>query len=54
MQQIAKELGKIWALEEEIKVDKDLGINVFEGDRNTTYFQVVANQIIRKKTIEVL
>lgn len=29
MQQIAKELGKIWALEEEIKVDKDLGINVF-------------------------
>jgi hypothetical protein len=40
MQQIAKELGKIWALEEEIKVDKDLGINVLRGIETQRIFKL--------------
>lgn len=49
MDYIQKELGKIWSMEE-IKIkqrarDKDIK----EGDRNTAYFQAVANQRKRKK-----
>jgi hypothetical protein len=43
MKELAKELEKIWALQE-IKARQLLrGRSIPEGDRNTSYFQVVAN-----------
>lgn len=50
LKEVADELGKIWALEEIMIRHRSRDRNIMEGDRNTTYFQAIANQRRRKKT----
>jgi hypothetical protein len=47
---LAKELDKLWALEEIKARSRDRII--LEGDRNTSYFRVIANHRFRKKQVE--
>jgi hypothetical protein len=48
---VADELGKIWALDE-IKIrQRSRDRNILEGDRNTAYFQAIANRRSRKKRV---
>lgn len=54
LKDVADELGKIWALEE-IKIrQRSRDRNILEGDRNTAYFQAIANQRSRKKLVSNL
>jgi hypothetical protein len=51
---VTDELGKIWALEE-IKVrQRSRDRNILEGDRNTAYFQAIANRRSRRKRVDRL
>jgi hypothetical protein len=50
LKEVTDELGKIWALDE-IKIrQRSRDRNILEGDRNTAYFQAIANQRSRKKS----
>ena len=54
MQIVKQELEHIWLMEEIKAKQRSRDRNVKEGDRNTSYFQTIANQRKRKKRIEVL
>ena len=49
MRDITKELDHIWSVEEIKAKQRSRDRNISEGDRNTTYFQALANQRKRKK-----
>jgi hypothetical protein len=54
MEVILNELQGIWNREEVKAIQRSRDRNVREGDRNTAYFQAVANQRNRKKRITYL
>jgi hypothetical protein len=54
MKELARELDKIWALEEIRARQKARDRIILEGDRNTAYFHAIANHRNRKKKIECL
>ena len=54
LKEIINELENIWKMEETKAKQRSRDRNVREGDRNTAYFQALANQRNRKKKISVL
>ena len=54
MKQIRGELEEIWRKEETAMWQRSRDRKIKEGDRNTTYFHVVANQRRRKNQLSIL
>jgi hypothetical protein len=48
---LARELEKVWRLEEIRAKQRSRYKNILEGDRNTTYFHAVASQRCRRKEL---
>ena len=54
MDDIVRDLEKIWNLEEIKARQRSRNKNIREGDRNTTYFQAISSQRAKKKRIPAL
>lgn len=54
MREVSRKLEEIWALDEIKAKQRSRDRNILEGDRNTAYFQAIANQRNRKKRVDVL
>jgi DNA-binding Xre family transcriptional regulator len=54
LKEVTDELGKIWELEEIKARQRSRERDIVEGDRNTAYFQDIANQRSRKKSVSCL
>jgi len=54
MDDIVRDLEKIWNLEEIKARQRSRNKNIREGDRNIAYFQAISNQRARKKRIPAL
>jgi len=51
MNEVKKELEHIWKIDEIKAKQRSRDKNIKEGDRNTSYFQALANQRKRKKKL---
>jgi hypothetical protein len=54
IKELARELDKLWAVEEIKSRQRSRDMMILESDRNTSYFMAIANHRARKKKIDSL